>query len=134
MQPHNIKDTILFVSDKQIEPSFKIMSELHIKRAKITEMESASKIVNIEGDTERQEIISQFSNHQLQILVGIKCLDEGIDIKNARVAILMASSINPREFVQRVGRVIRPYVDKPISEIFDFIVATNDNSGLLEPV
>ena len=132
MQPHNIKDTILFVSDKQIEPSFKIMSELHIKRAKITEMESASKIVNIEGDTERQEIISQFSNHQLQILVGIKCLDEGIDIKNARVAILMASSINPREFVQRVGRVIRPDVDKPISEIFDFIVATNDNSGLLE--
>ena len=132
MQPNKISDTILFVSDKQIEPSFQIMSELHIKRAKITETESASKIVNIEGNTERQEIIRQFSEHQLQILVGIKCLDEGIDIKNARVAILMASSTNPREFVQRVGRVIRPDVNKKISEIYDFIVAPDDNLGLLE--
>lgn len=130
--PANIEDTILFTTDKQIEPSFRIMSELHIKRAKITEDESASKVVNPDGDTERQEIIKQFSNHQLQILVGIKCLDEGIDIKNARIAILMASSTNPREFVQRVGRVIRPGIRKPVSQIYDFIVAPSGVSGLLE--
>lgn len=132
MGPSRIKDTILFVTDKQIEQSFSIMSDLHIKRAKITESESASKVVNADGDTERQEIIRQFSNSQLQVLVGIKCLDEGIDIKNARVAILMASSTNPREFVQRVGRVIRPGVDKPLSEIYDFIVSPSGATGLLE--
>lgn len=132
MDPNKIKDTILFVTDKQIEPSFNIMSELHVKRAKITESESASKVVNSAGDTERQEIIRQFSNGQLQVLVGIKCLDEGIDIKNARVAILMASSTNPREFVQRVGRVIRPGVGKPQSEIYDFIVSPSGATGLLE--
>ena len=130
--PGTITDTILFATEVQIEPSFQIMSELHIKRAKITEEESASKVVNPDGDTERQEIIRQFSEHQLQVLVGIKCLDEGIDIKNARIAILMASSTNPREFVQRVGRVIRPSVGKPISQIYDFIVAPTDATGLLE--
>ncbi len=130
--PDKIKNTILFVSDKQIEPSFQIMSELHIKRAKITEDESASKVVNNDGDTERQDIIKRFSNHQLQILVGIKCLDEGIDIKNAQIAIIMSSSTNPREFVQRVGRVIRPDTQKPISRIYDFIVSPVNFSGLLE--
>ena len=75
-----------------------------------------------DGNTERQEIISQFVGRKLQVLVGIKCLDEGIDIPNARIAILMASSTNPREFVQRVGRVIRQAPEKPISEIYDFVV------------
>lgn len=126
--PSKIEDTILFVTDKQIEPSFQIMSELHIKRSKITEGESSSKIVNTNGDTERQEIIKQFSNHQIQVIVGIKCLDEGIDIKSARIAILMASSANPREFIQRVGRVIRPNIGKPISQIYDFIVTTSNNN------
>lgn len=130
--PGTITDTILFATDVQIEPSFQIMGELHIKRAKITEEESASKVVNADGDTERQEIIQQFSRHQLQVLVGIKCLDEGIDIKNARIAILMASSTNPREFVQRVGRVIRPSVGKPTSQIYDFIVSLVGTTSLLE--
>lgn len=110
--PGSIVDTILFVSDKQIKGAFDILSEKHIKRAKITERESASKVVNNDGDTERQEIISQFNQRQLQVLVGIKCLDEGIDIPNARIAILMSSSTNPREFVQRVGRVIRQAPNK----------------------
>ena len=55
------------------------------------------------------------------MLFGQKCLDEGIDIKNARIAILMSSSVNPREFVQRVGRVIRDAPNKEISYIYDFI-------------
>lgn len=135
MVPETIQDTILFVSDKQIQRGFEILSSRKIKRAKITESESASKVVNDEGDTERQEIIAQFVRRQLQVLVGIKCLDEGIDIPNARVAILMASSTNPREFVQRVGRVIRQAPDKQPSEIYDFIVVPYEGgagTGLLE--
>lgn len=128
--PAKIKDTILFVTDKQIAPCFDIMSKKNIKRAKITESESASKIVNIEGDTERQELIKQFVNRQLQVLVGIKCLDEGIDIPNARIAILMASSTNPREFVQRVGRVIRQAPNKEPSIIYDFIVLPSGTAGI----
>lgn len=135
MDPATIVDTILFVSDRQIVPSFEILSRLKIKRAKITESESASKVVTDEGNTERQEIIAQFVRHQLQVLVGIKCLDEGIDIPNARIALLLANSTNPREYVQRVGRVIRQAPGKEISEIFDFIVTPCESDaapGLLE--
>lgn len=130
--PESTVDTILFVSDKQIKGAFDILSEKHIKRAKITERESASKVVNNDGDTERQEIISQFNQRQLQVLVGIKCLDEGIDIPNARIAILMSNSTNPREFVQRVGRVIRQAPDKKPSMIYDFIAFSDFATGLLE--
>ena len=126
MNPEQIFDTILFVTDKQIETSFDILTSRKIKRAKITENESASRHVGRDGNTERQEIISQFVGRKLQVLVGIKCLDEGIDIPNARIAILMASSTNPREFVQRVGRVIRQAPEKPISEIYDFVVDSDD--------
>ena len=126
MKPASIFDTIAFVSDKQIVPSFEIMSSLKIKRAKITESESASSVVTPEGLTERQNIISQFVKHQLQVLVGIKCLDEGIDIPNARIAVLMSSSTNPREYVQRVGRVIRQAPDKDISIIYDFITTPSE--------
>jgi len=135
MDPSSIRDTIAFVSEKQIVPAFDILSSLKIKRAKITESESASKVVTEEGATERQEIIAQFVRHQLQMLVGIKCLDEGIDIPNARIAILMANSTNPREYVQRVGRVIRQAPDKEMSVIYDFITVPNEpggNPGLLE--
>lgn len=135
MNPSSIRDTIAFVSDKQIVQCFEILSSMKVKRAKITESESASKVVTDEGATERQEIIAQFVRHQLQVLVGIKCLDEGIDIPNARVAILLSNSTNPREYVQRVGRVIRQAPDKPVSEIYDFIAIPYDSGstpGLLE--
>ena len=135
MNPASICDTIAFVSDKQITQCFEILSSMKVKRAKITESESASKVVTDEGATERQEIIAQFVRHQLQVLVGIKCLDEGIDIPNARVAILLSNSTNPREYVQRVGRVIRQAPGKPSSEIYDFIAVPYDSGstpGLLE--
>lgn len=135
MNPTTIKDAILFVSDVQIAQCFDILTKRKIKRAKITEKESATKIVDEKGDTERQAIISQFVNNQIQVLVGIKCLDEGIDIPNARIAIIMASSTNPREYVQRVGRVIRQAPNKEPSVIYDFIVKPNycaTGSNILE--
>lgn len=136
MNPSKIRDTIAFVSDKQIEEVFRITSSKGIKRAKITEDESTSKVVTDDGETERQSLITQFSNRQLQMLVGMKCLDEGIDIPNARIAILLSNSTNPREYVQRIGRVIRQAPNKQQSIIYDFIVTppsgSVDGSGILE--
>lgn len=131
--PKNIQDTLLFVSDKQIEKCMKLLSDNHISRAKITEEESASKIVNIQGETERQKYITDFKKHNLQILLAIKCLDEGIDIPNARIALLMSNGTNPREYIQRIGRVIRQAQDKSTSHIYDFIATSpnrNDTSIL----
>lgn len=117
-----IKDTIIFGTDKQIDTILSMLSSMKITRCKITEEESTSKKMGVNGNTQREEYIDQFRKGSIQVLVGIKCLDEGIDIKNARIAILAASSTNPREYVQRVGRVIRPSKNKKYSHIYDLIV------------
>ena len=135
LNPVKMQDTILFVSPQQIDYVMKRTGELGIKRAEVTEKESTSKKVNDAGDSERQDIINQFRARRLQMLVGIKCMDEGIDIKNARIAVLMSNSTNPREYIQRIGRVVRQDDNKPVSVIYDMIVYQNEDvggSGLLE--
>jgi|SRR5579862_5825295 len=56
------------------------------------------------------------------ILVSIKCLDEGVDIPAVDHAMILASSQNPRQFIQRRGRVLRTSPDKHIAVIHDAIV------------
>ncbi len=56
------------------------------------------------------------------VVVSIRCLDEGVDIPVATHALILASSRNPREFIQRRGRVLRRAEDKPYAEIYDTIV------------
>ncbi len=48
------------------------------------------------------------------VIVSIKCLDEGVDIPSTTHAIILASSQNPREFIQRRGRVLRLYHGKKL--------------------
>ena len=123
-----IKDTISFVTEKQMPEVMNYLAQQGIVREKITEEESATKKVTNNGLTERQNIIRNFKEGNCQMLLGLKCLDEGIDIPNARIAILLASSTNPREYIQRVGRVIRQSPNKDISIIYDLIVSPNDGS------
>lgn len=129
--PSDIRDTIIFASDKQLPIYQSLLARKKITHAKITEDISAKKTNKRTGLTEREQIISDFSQHKISVLLGIKCLDEGIDIKSARTAIIMASSSNPREYIQRVGRVIRPAEGKKNSEIYDFIVLDEENQLLL---
>ena len=74
------------------------------------------------GLSERDYIISKFKSKDYQVLVAIKCLDEGIDIPSADTAIIMASSTNPREYVQRIGRIIRQAPNKYSARIYDMIL------------
>ncbi len=57
-----------------------------------------------------------------RFLVAIKCLDEGVDIPACDSAILISSSRSEREFIQRRGRVLRPYPSKKIATIHDIVV------------
>lgn len=56
------------------------------------------------------------------VVVSIRCLDEGVDIPAVSHALILASSKNPREFIQRRGRVLRRSPGKLISQIFDVLV------------
>ncbi|MGD9950869.1 MAG: helicase-related protein, partial [Desulfobulbus sp.] len=75
-----------------------------------------------EEDTrERQQRLVDFDNGEIQALVAMKCLDEGVDVPSTRTAYIMASSSNPREFIQRRGRVLRKSPGKEFSVIHDMI-------------
>lgn len=71
---------------------------------------------------ERENMRIQFENGELQGLVAIRCLDEGIDIPAIKNAVILASTGNPRQFIQRRGRILRPHPDKNRATLFDMIV------------
>ena len=77
----------------------------------------------------REKILHQFENGDIQILVAVKCLDEGVDVPSTRTAFFLASTSNPREFIQRRGRILRCAKDKKRAELFDFVVVPDLGSG-----
>lgn len=70
---------------------------------------------------ERKQLIQRFSDGDLQALVAIRCMDEGVDIPATRHAFILASTTNPKQWVQRRGRVLRKYPGKEFAEIHDYI-------------
>lgn len=69
----------------------------------------------------RGRTLDQFAEGRLHAVVAIRCLDEGVDIPKTQRAFILASSSNPRQFIQRRGRVLRRAPGKTKAEIFDFI-------------
>jgi superfamily II DNA or RNA helicase len=70
----------------------------------------------------RQSHLKDFAAGDLQVLVAIRCLDEGVDVPATRSAFILASSTNPRQFVQRRGRVLRKFPGKSRADLHDFFV------------
>ena len=75
------------------------------------------------GDTQdRDSVLGDFAAGRLQVLTSMKCLDEGVDVPRSELAIFCASTGNPRQFIQRRGRVLRTHKDKKYSYIHDLVV------------
>ncbi len=70
----------------------------------------------------RDNILDLFSKGNISVLTAMKCLDEGVDVKRTEVAIFCASTGNPRQFIQRRGRILRTHPDKKFAYIYDIIV------------
>ena len=88
-------------------------NELGIKCARFTSEENVD---------ERRMIKEHFQNgDDLQAIVAIKCLDEGVNIPGIRTAFILASSTNPKEYIQRRGRVLRIAKGKDYAVIYDFV-------------
>ncbi len=88
-----------------------------------------------ENKDERKYLIDKLSDNLIDGLVAIKCLDEGVDIPSVERAFILASSSNPKEFIQRRGRVLRQSKDtgKTHAYIYDFIVIPNPENVNLDP-
>lgn len=100
-------------SSDQLNEAQQIINGLGIITHKFTQIESIE---------ERKQILTQFDNDIYSCLVAMKCLDEGVNVPSTKTAIILASSTNPREYVQRRGRVLRKYPGKEKAVIHDFVV------------
>jgi superfamily II DNA or RNA helicase len=81
-----------------------------------------SQFTSKEDITEREVLKREFAaGDTLQVLIAIKCLDEGVNIPAIKTAFILASTTNPKEYIQRRGRVLRLYKGKEYAVIYDFI-------------
>ncbi|MHA1401756.1 MAG: DEAD/DEAH box helicase family protein [Candidatus Heimdallarchaeaceae archaeon] len=76
--------------------------------------------------------VKNYFEHNPSIIVSIRCLDEGVDIPKSNGAIILASSKNPRQYIQRRGRVLRRFKGKRYSDIVDVIVEPNETEEDIE--
>jgi len=108
--------------ERHIETTVKLMGGLGITTRKFTADESLD---------DRREILDLFDKKELDVIAAIKCLDEGVDVPATRVAYILASTSNPREYIQRRGRVLRQSkgTGKTHAIIHDFLVAPPADSG-----
>ncbi|WP_297639066.1 DEAD/DEAH box helicase family protein [uncultured Clostridium sp.] len=105
--------TLIYCAPGELENITKKVSELGLRVHRFD-----SKIET----RERKIILEEFKKGVIQVLVAIKCLDEGVDIPATRRAYFLASTSNPREFVQRRGRILRNAKGKRLAILYDFIV------------
>ncbi|WP_040978387.1 DEAD/DEAH box helicase family protein [Oceanobacillus jeddahense] len=109
----SVSHTLVYCAPGEIEIITKSLAELGYR---VHRFDSEIQL------NERMKILEAFDRGTIQILVAIKCLDEGVDVPSTKVAYFLASTSNPREFVQRRGRILRSHADKNIASIYDFIV------------
>jgi superfamily II DNA or RNA helicase len=121
---NDLNGCLIYCSDReQINEAIDIVSQKKITYRTFTGDEGTSPKKEYGGKSERDWILESFENGDIQALIAMKCLDEGVDIPSARLGIIMASTTNPREFIQRRGRLLRRAPGKDIAQIYDMIVA-----------
>ncbi|WP_146362800.1 sigma-70 family RNA polymerase sigma factor [Arthrobacter yangruifuii] len=72
---------------------------------------SASVIFSGMSDADRQQGLADFRSGTSQLLAAPRLLDEGVDVPEADLGIIVAANRSQRQMVQRLGRVIRKKVD-----------------------
>ena len=100
----------------------KLQTEYHMSVKRFTAEENLK---------ERQNIKTYFAQGMYQVVTAIKCLDEGVNIPGIKTAFIMSSSRNPKEFVQRRGRLLRKSDNKKKAVIYDFITLPRDLDNIV---
>lgn len=110
---NRLAQCLVYCHPNQIVEATKILTAKNIINEKITWEDPSH---------DRERIISALGNEQYQCVTAMRCLDEGYDIPTAKIAIILASSGNPRQYIQRRGRVLRRSPGKDHAEIHDILV------------
>ncbi|MBC7996337.1 MAG: hypothetical protein IAF58_00230 [Leptolyngbya sp.] len=108
--------TLFYCGDGSVEDELSDESQRQLEAvAQILGKEMDYGVATYTAETtleEREDLRRQFELGALPGLVAIRCLDEGVDIPAIQTAVILASSGNPRQFVQRRGRILRPHPKK----------------------
>ncbi len=94
----------------------------------------ATKFTASEDVEMRMELIDRFNRGYDNIMVAIKCLDEGINIPSIKSALILSSNDNYREFVQRRGRILRLYKGKDVAHIYDVLVMPSQKTPAIAEI
>lgn len=137
----NLKFTFVYVPEGFSQPSDEQWSEDEEDLRLINQysqiiggIHPQVKVSQFTGATkDRDQILKQFQQGAVHVLASMKCLDEGVDIPRAEFAIFCSSTGNPRQFIQRRGRVLRKHPDKHLAVIHDLVVVPNfEGTGIDE--
>lgn len=120
-QQEQLHHAIIYCSDKQIGYVCQHLADTGISHHRFTMEEGVLPEKRFGGLTERQTILNCFADGTYKVLVAMKCLDEGVDIPQAQVALLLSNSSSPIEHIQRLGRLLRPHEDKSRATVYDVV-------------
>lgn len=115
----------------------KVFSDDNVNDVRV--IDKVSKVLNYNGwkiaqftgevnRKNRKEIMLSFKEKTIDGLVAMKVLDEGIDVPACKRAYILSSTKNPRQYIQRRGRILRKADNKHMAKIFDFVVLPINDS------
>lgn len=82
------------------------------------------------GAALRQDNLRMFRSGEVDVLVTCRALDEGINVPDARVAVIAASTAATRQRIQRLGRVLRPAPGKTLATVYTIYATTAEEVRL----
>lgn len=119
----DIEHTLFYCAKGESKEVIRLLADLNIR---------AHDFVYDVSSKKRDELLLQFDQGDIQALVAIKCLDEGVDVPSTQAAYFLASTSNPREFIQRRGRILRKAKNKNKACLYDFIVMPEIQQNTLD--
>lgn len=117
------------VSDSSVEDVDAILEKMLYTIVETFPKTRCNTYTGTNSKKQRSAILNGFENGDIDVLLAMKCLDEGVDVPRAEYGIFASSTGNPRQFIQRRGRLLRKHPDKTFAHIYDMIVVPNFHSS-----
>jgi superfamily II DNA or RNA helicase len=123
----SISRTLAYATDKdpnQLVRMHDVIQSRHLTYHQVTAVETASGRL-------AEKLLEEFGRGQLQLLTAKRVLDEGLNVPGIRCAFVLASTTVRRQWVQRLGRVLRmdPATGKDHAEYHDFVALPAPDDG-----
>jgi superfamily II DNA or RNA helicase len=128
--PNDFYETDYYSMHEEIGNDDEAIHLIDIFTNAVKEIDNRTTIKQFTSHTNKKEdILEEFARGDIDVLTSMKCLDEGVDVPRSELAIFCASTGNPRQFVQRRGRILRMHPDKEFAYIHDLVVIPEINQN-----